>query len=104
MDEQTDVVVASSIKEKDELKEKKAPRRDDELWKGILDDVFEDFLRFFLPNADELFDFSKKFSFLDKEFNRLFPPEKNAAGVRFVDKLVKATIQKYIVRNIWVPG
>lgn len=108
MDEQTDVVVVSSIKEKDELKEKKAPRRDDELWKGILDDVFEDFLRFFLPNADELFDFSKKFSFLDKEFNRLFPPEKNAAGVRFVDKLVKVHLldgnSKFILVHVEVQG
>lgn len=90
----------------EEQKEKRPPARDDELWKGILDDTFEDFLRFFFPNADELFDFKKKFVFLDKEFNRLFPPEENAAGVRFVDKLVKVHLKnggtKFILVHIEV--
>lgn len=73
---------------------RKLPKRDDELWKGILEDVFDDFLRFFFPDADDHFDLKKKFIFLDKEFNRLFPPEKGAAGVRFVDKLVKVHLKK----------
>lgn len=64
---------------------KKLPKRDDELWKGILEDIFEDFLRFFFPDADDLFNMKKKFSFLDKEFNRLFPPEKNTVGVRYLN-------------------
>lgn len=87
---------------------KKPPKRDDELWKGILEDVFEDFLRFFFPNADELFNMKKKFSFLDKEFNRLFPPEKNTAGIRYVDKLVKVHLKeggsKFILVHIEVQG
>ncbi|WP_276088243.1 hypothetical protein [Pedobacter sp. JY14-1] len=69
-------------------------RRDDELLKGILEDVFDDFLRFFFPNADELFHLDRKFVFLDKEFNRLFPPEQGTAGVRFVDKLVRVQLKK----------
>ncbi|TCC98874.1 hypothetical protein EZ444_05380 [Pedobacter hiemivivus] len=87
---------------------RKSPRRDDELWKGILADVFEDFLRFFFPDADNLFDFKKKFVFLDKEFNRLFPPEENAAGVRFVDKLVKVHLKaggsKFILMHVEIQG
>lgn len=87
---------------------KKTSRRDDELWKGILDDVFEDFLRFFFPKADELFNFKKKFIFLDKEFNRFFPPEVNAVGVRFVDKLVKVYLKnggsKFILVHVEVQG
>ncbi|WP_254491548.1 hypothetical protein, partial [Salmonella enterica] len=77
---------------------------DDELWKGILEDVFMDFLIFLFPNADELFNLKKKFVFLDKEFNRLFPPEENTAGVRYVDKLVKVYLKngasKFILVHI----
>jgi hypothetical protein len=31
-------------------------KRDDSLWKAILEDVFDDFLRFFYEKADEIFD------------------------------------------------
>ncbi len=101
-------IIVPNIKHEKDTQEKKPPRRDDELWKGILDDVFEDFLRFFFPNADELFDFKKKFVFLDKEFNRLFPVEVNSAGVRFVDKLVKVHLKngdaKFILVHVEVQG
>ena len=42
-------------------------KRDDTLWKGILEDLFDDFLRFFYLNADDIFDMSRGFDFLDKE-------------------------------------
>ncbi len=29
-------------------------KRDDTLWKGILEDLFDDFLRFFYPEAEFL--------------------------------------------------
>ncbi|WP_285056680.1 hypothetical protein [Pedobacter ginsengisoli] len=87
---------------------KKQPKRDDELWKGILEDVFEDFLRFFFPDADEIFNMEGKFSFMDKEFNRLFPPEENGVGVRYVDKLVKVHLKaggsRFILVHIEVQG
>jgi len=106
MSEQTDVVTPT-FKEKKDAK-KKSPRRDDELWKGILEDVFDDFLRFFVPDADDHFDMKKEFIFLDKEFNRLFPPEKNTLGVRFVDKLVKVHLKdgdpRFILVHIEVQG
>ncbi len=48
-------------------------KRDDTLWKGILEDIFDDFLRFMYPNADEIFDIGRGFEFLDKELEDLFP-------------------------------
>lgn len=64
-------------------------KRDDTLWKSILEDIFDDFLIFFHPEATSVFDFSKGFEFLDKELEQLFPPENEAYATRFVDKLVK---------------
>lgn len=64
-------------------------KRDDTLWKSILEEIFEDFLYFFFPNANELFDLSKGFEYLDKELEQLFPPEQDHYAVRYVDKLVK---------------
>jgi hypothetical protein len=69
-------------------------RRDDFIWKAIFEDVFDDFLRFFFHNADELFDMSKKFEYLDKEFDLLVPTEKDGAkGARYVDKLAKVFLK-----------
>lgn len=64
-------------------------QRDDTLWKSILEDIFEDFLLFFYPDAGSFFDFSRDFEYLDKELEQLFPPEDNSYQTRFVDKLVK---------------
>ncbi|TAM96844.1 MAG: hypothetical protein EPN39_12730 [Chitinophagaceae bacterium] len=52
-------------------------KRDDTLWKGILENLFDDFLRFFFPDADDLFDMKKGFEFLDKELEQLFPAPEN---------------------------
>jgi len=64
-------------------------QRNDYLWKGILEDIFDDFLRFMHSNADEIFDFSRGIEFLDKELEQLFPPEKDEFSVKIVDKLAK---------------
>jgi len=76
------------------------------LWKSILETVFEEFLLFFYPNANDIFDFSKGVTYLDKELDLLFPPEEGARGVRFVDKLVKVYLkdgsEKYILIHIEV--
>jgi len=61
-------------------------QKKDYLWKGILEDIFDDFLRFMHPNADDIFDFERGITFLDKELEQLFPPKKSA---RIVDKLAK---------------
>jgi hypothetical protein len=63
-------------------------KRDDTLWKSILENVFDDFLCFFFADAEKLFDMTRRFQFLDKELEQLFPcPDMQAP--KFVDKLVK---------------
>lgn len=83
-------------------------KRNDILWKSILEDTFEDFLRFFFLEADALFDFSKDFEFLDKELEQLFPPEDDHYAGRFVDKLVKVFTkegtEEWILVHIEVQG
>lgn len=64
-------------------------KRDDILWKTVLEDTFDDFLRFFIPDADKVFDFNKGVEYLDKELDQLFPPEGDEYKPRYVDKLVK---------------
>jgi predicted transposase YdaD len=64
-------------------------RKDDSLWKGVLEDIFDDFLRFMHPNADEIFDFGQPIEFLDKELEQLFPPEEDEFSTKVVDKLAK---------------
>lgn len=82
--------------------------RDDTLWKAILEDVFDDFLRFFYPNSDEIFDFEKGFEYLDKELEQLFPPEHDQFMPRYVDKLVKVFTkegtEEWILIHIEVQG
>ena len=64
-------------------------KRNDLLWKATLEDLFDDFLRFFYADADELFDLGRGFEYLDKELDQLFPPEADNYEPRYVDKLVK---------------
>jgi len=45
-------------------------RKDDMLWKGILEEVFEDFMQFFFPHARKLYDIKRGFEFLDKGATR----------------------------------
>ncbi|MDR0799827.1 MAG: hypothetical protein LBN18_08720 [Dysgonamonadaceae bacterium] len=69
---------------------KKFHQRNDYLWKGLLEDVFDDFLRFMHPDADEIFDFGRGITFLDKELAQLFPTEEeDEYTVKIVDKLAK---------------
>jgi hypothetical protein len=61
----------------------------DILWKGLLEWVFDDLLRFIFPDADEVFDMGKGFSFLDKELAEMYPEPEKESDVRVVDKLIK---------------
>nr|WP_121273443.1 hypothetical protein [Pedobacter schmidteae] len=82
-----------SVQQKRKAKRKR-PKKDDFLWKAILEDISEDFLRFFFPDADQLFDMNRKCEYLDKEFDPLFPQEETGAGrVRYVDKLLKVFLK-----------
>lgn len=64
-------------------------KRNDILWKSILEDIFDDFLRFFFTNAEILFDLEKGFEYLDQELEQLFPPSGDEFALKCVDKLVK---------------
>src|SRR4051812_32368314 len=64
------------------------PSAKDILWKGIIEDLFADFLRFFYTDADEIFDMNKGFEFLEKELGELYPGY-DISHPMFVDKLVK---------------
>ena len=76
------------------LSHKIETHRNDILWKGILEDIFPDFLTFFIPDAPEQIDFERRFEFLDKELEQLerqpgFPPDQDSFKPRHIDKLVK---------------
>ncbi|MFD2523996.1 RpnC/YadD family protein [Emticicia soli] len=81
---------------------------DDSLWKAIIEDVFDDFLRFFFHQADELFAMEKGFEFLDKELEQLFPPQNDSFAPKYVDKLVKVFMkdgrEEWILVHIEVQG
>jgi len=83
-------------------------KRNDILWKAALEDLFDDFLRFFYPQADEFFDLGKGFEYLDKELDQLFPPENDTYAPRYVDKLVKVFTrddqEEWILIHVEVQG
>jgi predicted transposase/invertase (TIGR01784 family) len=83
-------------------------KRDDALWKGILEDLFDDFLKFYFPESVDLFDFNRKFVFLDKELEQLFPQQQDDFSPKYVDKLVQVFTKKgkeeWILIHIEVQG
>ena len=83
-------------------------KKDDLLWKGILEEVFDDFLRFMHSNADEVYDLKKGIEFLDKELEQLFPPEEDEFTPKVVDKLAKVYSregeEKWILIHVEVQG
>ena len=82
-------------------------KRNDILWKGILENIFADFLSFFFEDSDNLFDLGKGFQFLDKELEQLFPTDE-ILSPKFVDKLVKVFTksgnEEWILVHIEVQG
>ena len=62
----------------------------DVLWKGLLEWVFDDLLRFLFPDADQVFDMERGFGFMDKELAEMYPEQDKKTATRIVDKLVKA--------------
>ena len=78
----------------------------DELWKKVIERLFPQFLCLFLPELGEMVDFSRDYSFLDKELQKISPPL--GKGKRFVDKLAKVYLkngeEKWILFHIEVQG
>lgn len=64
-------------------------KKTDGLWKLVLEDTFEDFLRFLNPDVDTVLDLEKGFEFLDTELPQTYMPEDNKYQSKMVDKLVK---------------
>ncbi|AEE49692.1 hypothetical protein [Haliscomenobacter hydrossis] len=60
----------------------------DALWKGIIESLIDDFIRFFFEPYVELIDFERGFEFLDTELQKLMAD--NPSPNRHADKLIKA--------------
>ena len=78
----------------------------DELWKGIIKALFEDFLHFFFPDFIDEVDFTKPIEFLDKELQELIPDSES--GNRRADLLAKVFLKsgkdKWILIHSEVQG
>ncbi len=68
--------------------------RQDILWKGLLEWLFEDMLRFVFPDADRVFNLQAPMDFMDKELAQICAQPGGHSLVRFVDKLVKVKLKK----------
>ena len=64
-------------------------RKSDILWKVIMEEVFDDLLRFIMPDADQEYNMERGFEFLDKELAEMYPEPEKESDTRFADKLIK---------------
>src|SRR5882757_4878315 len=55
----------------------------------MLEEVFDDLLRFVFPRADHVFDMKRGFEFLEKELGEMYQDPEKKSDTKFVDKLVK---------------
>jgi predicted transposase/invertase (TIGR01784 family) len=78
----------------------------DKLWKGIIEDLFDDFIHFFYTEWADKIDFDRGFEFLDQELAQLFPELES--DNRTIDKLVKVFLkdgtEEWILIHIEVQG
>ncbi|MCP4702331.1 MAG: hypothetical protein GY862_36545, partial [Gammaproteobacteria bacterium] len=63
----------------------------DSPWKEVLEQYFEEFIRFFFPRIHALIDWEKGYEFLDKEFQQTVRDAKS--GRRLTDKLAKVRLR-----------
>jgi hypothetical protein len=61
----------------------------DILWKGMLEEIVEDLLRFVEPEIDRELDLRRGFEFLDKELGEIDPEPEEPSDTLLMDKLVK---------------
>ena|SRR6185437_6113302 len=80
----------------------------DMLWKGMLEEVMEDFLRFVEPDIGEALDLGRGFEFLDKELAEMYPEPEKPSYSRVVDKLAKVFLrdgaERWMLIHIEVQG
>ncbi len=61
----------------------------DSAWKTVIKKLFEDFLEFFYPEIHAAIDFSKEFTFLDKELNEILADSNLGDRVADVRNLIR---------------
>ncbi len=87
---------------------KKLRKQNDELLKGAFEDWFVEFLRFLYPQADDLFDFARGLTFMDKELYAIIPERERRKGKRVADLLVKIYLkdgtEKWILLHTEIEG
>lgn len=64
-------------------------RKSDILWKVVMEEVFDDLLRFVFPDADRVYEMERGFEFPEKELAEMYPEPNKDSDTRSVDKLVK---------------
>lgn len=75
--------------------------RYDTLWKALVEDLTADLLRFYFPNAEEIFDFSKGFKFLSQELAEL-NPDINSNSPKRADILIQVYLKDGQVYHLLV--
>ena len=64
-------------------------RKEDNLWKVIMEELFSDFIRFLHPGIEQVLDLNRGYQFLDKELEQVFHSETEVGSSKLVDKLVR---------------
>jgi len=81
---------------------------DDVLWKGTMEEVCDDLLRFIFPDVDQVLDLKRGFLFLDRELAEMYPEPEKPSSTRFADKLVKVFTkegdEEWVLIHIEVQG
>jgi hypothetical protein len=82
--------------------------RYDVLWKGMLEEVGEDLLRFVFPDVDRDLDLNRGIQFLDKELEEMYPEPDKETHTRIADKLFKAFLkdgsERWMLLHLEVQG
>lgn len=83
-------------------------RQNDNLWKGLIEDLFPEFLQFFYPQAEGALAEKMSVDFLDKELQGIYPLSGKASPAMFVDKLARVRTncehEKWILIHVEVRG
>lgn len=86
----------------------KTRRKNDIVWKGVLEETFEDLLTFVFPHARKELDLKRGFTFLDQELAEINPEPQEPAETRYVDKLVKVYLkdgaERWLLVHVEVQG
>ena len=80
----------------------------DMIWKVVLEEVFDDFLRFIYPDAAVVYDLERGFESLDKELAEMYPEPDKEKDTRFADKLMKVYhrdgVEEWVLLHVEVQG